>query len=40
MVDGKIEALDSPDNLKKNYNAESMDEVFQQLARRAERMES
>ena len=37
MVDGKIEALDSPDNLKKNYNAESMDEVFQQLARRAER---
>jgi len=37
MVDGKIEALDSPDKLKKNYNAESMDEVFQQLARRAER---
>lgn len=40
MVDGKIEALESPDNLKKNYNAESMDEVFQQLARKAKRMDS
>ncbi len=37
MVDGKIEALDSPKNLKKNYEAKSMDEVFQQLARRAKR---
>jgi ABC-2 type transport system ATP-binding protein len=37
MVDGKIEALDSPDNLKKKYEAEDMDEVFQQLARRAKR---
>ena len=33
MVDGKIEALDSPENLKKQYNAKSMDEVFLQLAR-------
>ena len=37
MVDGRIEALDSPNNLKKNYEAKSMDEVFQQLARRAKR---
>ncbi|MBP6663586.1 MAG: ABC transporter ATP-binding protein, partial [Paludibacter sp.] len=27
MVDGKIEALDSPKNLKKQFNAKSMDEV-------------
>ncbi|WP_299213358.1 ABC transporter ATP-binding protein [uncultured Aquimarina sp.] len=33
MVDGKIEALDTPDNLKAHYNAESMDEVFLKLAR-------
>jgi ABC-2 type transport system ATP-binding protein len=37
MVDGKIEALDSPSGLKKNYNARSMDEVFYQLARGAKR---
>ena len=37
MVDGRIEALDSPKNLKKQFNAESMDDVFQQLARRASR---
>lgn len=37
MVDGKIEALDSPKNLKKQFNAASMDEVFQQLARRSTR---
>jgi len=35
MVDGKIEALDSPNNLKEKYEAKSMDEVFQQLARKA-----
>lgn len=34
MVDGKIVDLDTPANLKKKYNAENMDEVFQQLARR------
>ena len=32
MVDGKIEALDSPLNLKKICNAENMDEVFRKLA--------
>ena len=37
MVDGRIEALDSPKNLRAQYRAESMDEVFQQLARRATR---
>lgn len=35
MVDGRIEALDSPANLKNNYNALNMDGVFQQLARKA-----
>lgn len=35
MVDGKIEALDSPENLKKQFNATSMDEVFYELARGA-----
>lgn len=38
MVDGKIEALDTPQNLKKTFNAASMDEVFLQLARGAKRM--
>ncbi len=33
MVDGKIEALDSPKNLKKQFNAENMNEVFLKLAR-------
>ena len=33
MVDGCIEALDSPKNLKKQFNAQSMDEVFHRLAR-------
>ncbi len=37
MVDGRIEALDSPKNLKKQFNATSMDEVFQQLARNSTR---
>lgn len=37
MVDGKIEALDSPANLKKQFHAGSMDEVFYQLARGAKR---
>ncbi len=34
MVDGKIAALDTPDNLKQQYNAKSMNEVFLQLARK------
>jgi len=33
MVDGKIEVLDTPGNLKKKFNSHSMDEVFYQLAR-------
>ena len=40
MVDGKIEALDTPHNLKQHYNARSMDEVFLQLARSAKRSDS
>ena len=40
MVDGSIEALDTPSQLKKIYSAESMDEVFLKLARKATRMES
>ena len=39
MVDGKIEALDSPKNLKKIFNAENMDDVFYELARGAKRSE-
>lgn len=39
MVDGKIEAMDTPSNLKKNFNASSMDDVFYQLARGAKRSE-
>lgn len=37
MVDGKIEALDTPSNLKTTFNASSMDDVFLQLARGAKR---
>lgn len=37
MVDGKVEALDSPANLKKRFSTETMDEVFYQLARGAKR---
>jgi len=39
MVDGKMDALDSPVNLKKQFNVASMDEVFYQLARGAKRAE-
>jgi ABC-2 type transport system ATP-binding protein len=35
MVDGRIEALDTPKHLKLQYEAENMDEVFKQLARKA-----
>jgi ABC-2 type transport system ATP-binding protein len=34
MVDGKIEALDTPANLKMQYDAASMNDVFLKLARR------
>ncbi len=37
MVDGKIKALDTPGNLKKQFRAGSMDEVFFELARGAKR---
>jgi ABC-2 type transport system ATP-binding protein len=37
MVDGRIEALDTPGNLKKTFMANTMDEVFYQLARGAKR---
>lgn len=37
MVDGRIGALDTPANLKKEFNVASMDEVFYQLARGARR---
>lgn len=37
MVDGRIEALDSPANLRKKFNCSSMDGVFQTLARVAVR---
>ncbi len=33
MVDGKIEALNSPKNLKEQYNVEKMNDVFLKLAR-------
>ena len=35
MVDGKIQALDTPKNLKKQFEAKNMDEVFHHLARKA-----
>jgi ABC-2 type transport system ATP-binding protein len=34
MVDGRIEALDTPSQLKKRYNAANMDEVFRAIARK------
>lgn len=37
MVDGVIQALDTPDNLKKQFSANTMDEVFFELARGAKR---
>ena len=37
MVDGRIDALDTPANLKRQFEAVSMDEVFTKLARGAKR---
>jgi ABC-2 type transport system ATP-binding protein len=34
MAEGRIEALDTPENLKKAYQAASMDEVFLKIARK------
>ena len=39
MVDGQIRALDTPEALKRQFGARSMDDVFQQLARHAKRAE-
>lgn len=40
MVDGRVEALDTPASLKHRFHTDSMDEVFYQLARGAKRIES
>lgn len=40
MVDGRIDALDTPGGLKKTFNAGSMDEVFLKLARKAKRSDN
>lgn len=37
MVDGQIKALQAPCDMKAHYNATSMEEVFQALARQAKR---
>lgn len=39
MVDGEIEALDSPANLKRQFNVSGMEDVFYKLARKAKRGE-
>lgn len=39
MVDGRIDALDTPHNLKERFGVRSMDEVFHSLAVKAQRTE-
>lgn len=39
MVDGRIEAMDTPRELKRMFSTDSMDDVFYQLARNAKRKE-
>ncbi|MEP6595367.1 MAG: ABC transporter ATP-binding protein [Ginsengibacter sp.] len=39
MVDGRMDALDTPNKLKETHKAETMDEVFLKLARKAVRSE-
>lgn len=39
MVDGRIEAMDTPANLKQAFGVDSMDGVFRRLARKAQRSE-
>jgi ABC-2 type transport system ATP-binding protein len=39
MVDGRMEVLDTPQKMKQQFNASTMDEVFYQLARGAKRIE-
>lgn len=38
MVDGRIEAMDTPRNLKRQFDSGSMDEVFHKLARKSTRV--
>jgi ABC-2 type transport system ATP-binding protein len=40
MVDGSIKALDTPGQLKQDFGASSMDEVFFELARGAKRIDN
>jgi ABC-2 type transport system ATP-binding protein len=40
MVDGRIDALDTPANLRKQFEAGNMDEVFRKLARKATRTDA
>ena len=40
MVDGEIRALQSPSDMKKHFNAKSMEEVFHALARQAKRTDA
>jgi ABC-2 type transport system ATP-binding protein len=37
MVDGRIEAMDTPANLKKQHESAHMEDVFLKLARKAKR---
>ncbi|NOU59048.1 ABC transporter ATP-binding protein [Marinifilum caeruleilacunae] len=39
MVDGRVEALDTPTKLKEQFNALDMDQVFLSLARKAKNVE-
>jgi ABC-2 type transport system ATP-binding protein len=39
MVDGRIDALDTPGGLKEKFNADDVEEVFVKLARGAERVD-
>ncbi|MDF1611607.1 ABC transporter ATP-binding protein [Stygiobacter electus] len=39
MVDGEIKALDSPKELKNNFQIDSIDDIFYLLARKAKRIE-
>jgi ABC-2 type transport system ATP-binding protein len=39
MVDGKIDAMGTPKELKHKFNAQNMDDVFIKLARKAENIE-
>ncbi|MEQ8424418.1 MAG: ABC transporter ATP-binding protein [Cyclobacteriaceae bacterium] len=40
MVDGKIEAMDTPQELTKQFNVKGMSDVFVQLARKAKRSDN